>query len=473
MGGNMSSRNDILGLNKLYVDRVWLKAYPEFFAHLRLGDNWHTYQRYREEGIFQQMTDNFFRVYRTINGLKIAFKKDIEVSSVEDLKQLLRFGEKEEGSFEDFRFLSDGIIEVGKLKLAKSQILSSRWVEYTRVDERKGTVQREKMFFMELAPWMRIGVKPFVSGFIPPMIRFFLNGIIYAKEGVKFNSSGYEFHNENWIDPYNPDFNFALFMGMQEYFLKFIKENIPRIARDMWVAFFDREEDLEVKVTQVELSHDSYIEKMRLVNALRLIAGSHKTMKYDVTQRKEEIFETWGNDIGIKYYVTVKRGLQLKAYSKAIHKASGKILNRFEITLGLNKSIYEIEDRFFDQKIVELVKGIVQRVNMGLADTKTIEEIRAVLRQFVKAKKPEYKPLHEAFLLDLFIHGQVKGKGIYREIARIYAKHGLIEIQGRGRNSVYVLKPEFLQFHENLKKVFGEIPSKLLAVAEHPQRLPQ
>jgi len=469
----MTEEINTISLNKLYVDRVWIKAYPEFFAHLRLGDNWHTYKRYREEGIFQQMTDNFFRVYRTINGLKIAFKKDIEVSGIEDLKQLLRFGEKEEGSFEEFSFSSDGIVEVGKLKLTKSQILSSRWVEYTRVDEKKGTVQREKMFFMEMTPWMRIGVKPFVSGYTPPMIRFFLNGIMYAKEGVKFDSTGYEFHNENWIDPYNPSFNFDLFMGMQEYFLKFIKENIPNTARRLWIDFFGREEELEVKVTQVELSHDSYIEKMRLVNALRLIAGRHKTMKYDVNPRKEEIFETWGNDIGVKYYVTVKRGLQLKAYSKAIHKASGKILNRFEITLGLNKSIYEIGDNFFDQKTVELVKGIVQRVNMGLADTKTIEEIRTVLRQFVKAKKPEYRPLHEAFLLDLFIHGQIKGKGIYREIARIYAKHGLIEIQGRGKNSVYVLKPEFLQFHENLKRIFGDIPAKLLAVEQHPQRLPQ
>lgn len=469
----MTEEISTIPLNKIYVDRVWIKAYPEFFSHLRLGDNWEIYRRYREEGIFQQMTDSFFRVYRTINGLKIAFRKNQAVSSIEDLKELLRFGEKEEGSFERFSFLPNGFIQIGRLKLTKTQILSSRWVEYTRVDEKKGTIQREKMFFMEIAPWLRIGVKPFITGFVPPLLRFFMNGIIYAKEGVKFDSSGYEFHNENWVDPYNPSFNFDMFLGMQEYFLKFIKENIPRIARDLWVAFFDREEDLEVKVTQIELSHDSYIEKMRLVNALRLIAGSHKTIKYDIAQRKEDVFETWGNDIGVKYYVTVKRGLQLKAYSKAIHKTTGRILNRFEITLGLNKSIYEIEDRFFDPKTVECVRALIQRVNMGLADTKTIEEIRTVLKQFVKAKKPEYKPLHEAFLLDLFIHGQVKGKGIYREIARIYAKHGLIEIQGRGRNSVYVLKPEFLQFHENLKKVFGEIPSKLLAVEEHPQRLTQ
>jgi hypothetical protein len=459
-----------LGLNKLYVDRVWVKAYPGFFANLRLGDNWDIYRRYRKEGIFQDMTDSFFGVYRTINGLKIAFKKNVAVSSVDDLRQLLKFGEREEGSFKPFIFLPDGTIEVGRLKLTKTQILSSKWLEYTWIDEKKGTIEREKMFYMELTSWMRIGVKPFVSGFTPPMVRFFLNGILFAKEGVKFDTSGYEFHSENWIDPYN-GYDFEGFMRMQEYFLEFVRQNIPRIARDLWVAFFNREEDLEVKVTQVELSHDSYIEKMRLVNALRLIAGSHKTLKYDVIQNKEDMTASWGNDIGVKYYVTVRRGLQLKAYSKAIHKASGKILNRFEITLNMNKSIYDMENDFFDRKTIETVKQIVQRVNTGLADTKTIEEIRAVLRQFVKAKKPEYKPLHEAFLLDLFIHGQVKGKGVYRELARLYAKHGIIEIQGRGRNSVYVLKPEFLQFHENLKKVFGDIPSKLLAVAEHPQRL--
>jgi hypothetical protein len=456
----MSSRNDIIDLNKLYVDRVWVKAYPEFFKDLR--NNWDIYRRYRKEGIFQDMTDSFFRVYRTINGLKIAFRKNQAVSSVDDLRQLLKFGEREEESFERFLYFPDGTIEVGRLKLTKEQILSSELKTYTRVvDEKKGKIAKEEVFYIVLSPWLRIAVKPFLSGFYPHMIRFFLNGIIFAKEGVKFDSSPYEFHSENWIDPYGYDFEG--FMRMQEYFLKFVRENIPKMARDLWMGFFGREEDLEVKVTQVELAYDSYIEKMRLVNALRLIAGSHKTLKYDVAQRKEDMVASWGNDIGIKYYVTVKRGLQLKAYSKAIHKVSGKILNRFEITLGLNRSIFEMGEKdFFSQRVIGDVKKMVQKVNIGLADTETIEEIKKVLRQFVKAKKPEYRPLYEAFLLDLFIHGQVKGKGMYRKIAQIYAREGLIEIQGRGRNSVYVLKPEFLLFHENLKKIFGDIPCKLL-----------
>ena len=61
-GGNMTEEINTISLNKLYVDRVWIKAYPEFFAHLRLGDNWHTYERYREEGIFQQMRCNSERI---------------------------------------------------------------------------------------------------------------------------------------------------------------------------------------------------------------------------------------------------------------------------------------------------------------------------------------------------------------------------------------------------------------------------
>jgi hypothetical protein len=460
----------VIPLEKLYVDRVWVKVYPVFFVSLRLGDNWEVFKRYMEEGVFREMTESFFRVYRTINGLRIAFRKDVAVAGVEDLRQLLKFGEREEESFEPFMFYPDGSIGVGRLRLRREQIESARWLVYTRVDERRGRVVREKMFYMELSPWLRLGVKPFLSGFTPPMLRFFLNGIVFAKEVVRFDSAGYESFTENWIDPYS-GYDFESFMRGQAQFLEYLRKSVPEMARRLWVAFFGRDEDLAVKVTQVELAHDSYIEKLRLVNALRLIAGRHKTLKYDA-EPVREMEVSWGNDIGLKYYVTVKRGFQLKVYTKAVHKATGRALNRFEATLRLNRLVSEMGEKgFFPPKVIEEVKETVRRVNVGLADERVLEEVRAVLRQFVKAKKPEYRALHEAFLFDLFIHGQVKGKGVYRELARLYAKHGLIEIRGRGRNSVYVLKPEFLHFHENLKRLFGEVPAKLLATAEHPQRL--
>jgi hypothetical protein len=456
-------------LEKLYVDRVWVKAYPEFFANLRLGDNWEKFKSYKREGIFQDMTESFFRVYRTVNGLRIAFKRGVPVSSVEDLRQLLRYGEREESSFEPFTFYPDGTVAIGRLKLRREQIESARWVEYTRVDERKGVIVREKMFYMELGPWMRIGVKPFLSGFVPPMIRFFLNGIVFAKQVVAFDGSGYESYTENWVDPYS-GFDFEAFLRVQDHFLAFVRKNVPRLARELWLAFFGRDEELEVKVTQVELAHDSYVEKMRLVNALRLVAGRRKTLKFEADTAN--MAASWGNDAGVKYYVTVRRGFQLKAYTKAVHKSSGQALNRFEITLSLNESLRETKDEgFIPARLWEEVAETVRRVNVGLADEKTLEEVRAVLAQFVRCRRPEYRALHEAFLLDLFIHGQIKGKGVYRELARLYAKHGLIEIRGRGRNSVYVLKPEFLQFHENLRKLFGDIPVKLLAMPTHPQRL--
>jgi hypothetical protein len=466
----MSRVVDAIPIDKLYVDRVWVKAYPVFFAYLRYGENWAKFRSYMEEGVFKDMTEHFFRIYRTINGLRIAFRRGVGVTSVEDLRQLLRYGEREESSFEPFVFYPDGSIGVGRLKLTRRQVESSRWVEYTRVDERKGVVVREKMFYMEWSPWLRIAVKPFLSGFTPPMIRFFLNGIIFAKEVVGFNASEYEFHTENWVDPYASGFDFESFMRVQGHFLGYVRKNIPKLARDLWVAFFGRDEDLEVKVTQVELAHDCYVEKLKLVNALRLVAGRHKTLKYDAAQRKEDVFATWGSDVGLKYYVTVRRGFQLKVYTKAVHKATGRALNRFEMTLALNRSLSKTEEEgFMPPKVWGEVVETVKRVNMGLVDEKTIEEIRAVLRQFVRCRKPEYRALHEAFLLDLFIHGQVKGKGVYRELARIYARRGLIEIKGKGRNSVYVLKPEFLHFHENLKRLFGEIPVRLLVSAQNPQ----
>jgi len=465
----MSSENDILGLNKLYVDRVWIKAYPAFYANPHLPDFREKLREYMgndiEEGIFKQMTDNFFKVYRTMTALKIAFRKNKEVKDYEDLRELLRYGKTETGSFAEFEFIPlEGKIKVGRFILTKEQILSSRWIMYPRVE--KDRVIYEKVFFMRIRPWLSISVKPFVSGFAPPMIRCFLNGIVFVKTelGMNFDTSNYEFNTENWIDPYNEKFSFEKFMDGQKRFIQVLKEIMPRTVKNLWIGFFDRDEDLAIKVTQVELSHDSYIERMRLMNAVRLLPGKSKTMKYDVSG---EQYVSEGNDIGMKYYVTIRKGLQVKVYSKAYNKMLGKILNRFEITQNLNKPLYEFEEKdLFNDN----VKEIVIRVNAGLSDNKTIEEIRKMLSPFLRVKKPEYKSLHETFLLDLFIHGQIKGNGVYREFARTYAKYGLVEIKGRGRNSVYTLKPEYMFLHEKIRKIFGDIPVKLFATEEHPQR---
>jgi hypothetical protein len=189
-------------------------------------------------------------------------------------------------------------------------------------------------------------------------------------------------------------------------------------------------------------------------------------MKFDTSG---EQYTSEGNDIGMKYYITIRKGLQVKVYSKAYHKASGKILNRFEITQNLKKPIYELEEK---DLFSNTVRELVIRVNSGLTDNKTIEEIRKMISPFVKAKKPEYRSLHETFLLDIFIHGQIKGRGVYRELARTYSRHGIIEVIGRGRNSVYALKPEYMFIHEKIREVFGDIPTKLFATKEHPQRIP-
>ena len=465
----MTEEINTISLNKLYVDRVWIKAYPAFYANPHLPDFREKLREYMgndiEEGIFKQMTDNFFKVYRTIDGLKIAFKKNIEVKDYEDLRELRRYGKTETGSFAEFEFIPlEGKIKVGRFILTKEQILSSRWIMYPRVE--KDRVIYEKVFFMRIRPWLSISVKPFVSGFAPPMIRCFLNGIVFVKTelGMNFDTSNYEFHTENWIDPYNEKFSFEKFMDGQKRFIQVLKEIMPRTVKNLWIGFFDRDEDLAIKVTQVELSHDSYIERMRLMNAVRLLPGKSKTMKYDVSG---EQYVSEGNDIGMKYYVTIRKGLQVKVYSKAYNKMLGKILNRFEITQNLNKPLYEFEEKdLFNDN----VKEIVIRVNAGLSDNKTIEEIRKMLSPFLRVKKPEYKSLHETFLLDLFIHGQIKGNGVYREFARTYAKYGLVEIKGRGRNSVYTLKPEYMFLHEKIRKIFGDIPVKLFATEEHPQR---
>ena len=467
----MSGEINAIPLDKLYVDRVWIKVYPEFYSNPHSPDFKEKLRDYMgsdlEDGVFKQMTENFFKVYRTINALKIAFRKNIEVKDHEDLRELLRYGKKETGSFAEFELRPlENKVRVGRLYFTKEQILSSRWIMYPRID--RDRVVYEKVFFMRINPWLSVSVKPFVSGFTPPMIRCFLNGIVFVKTelGLKFDTSNYEYHTENWINPYSESFNFEKFMEGQGIFFRVLREIIPRTIKHWWIGFFDRDEDLTIKVTQVELSHDSYIEKLRLINAVRLLPGKSKTMKFDTSG---EQYTSEGNDIGMKYYITIRKGLQVKVYSKAYHKASGKILNRFEITQNLKKPIYELEEK---DLFSNTVRELVIRVNSGLTDNKTIEEIRKMISPFVKAKKPEYRSLHETFLLDLFIHGQIKGRGVYRELARTYSRHGIIEVIGRGRNSVYALKPEYMFIHEKIREVFGDIPTKLFATKEHPQRIP-
>jgi hypothetical protein len=299
-------------------------------------------------------------------------------------------------------------------------------------------------------------VKPYLERFIPPMIRVFLNGIEYAKTRVGFDYSDYEYSNTNFVDSYREGFDFNGFLLVNRSIADYIERELPKEINRLWRVFFGREEKLQIKVTQVEICHDSYIDKVRLLNAVRVLAGRTKTLKYDIPVEKSGY--TWSNDIGVKYYVTVKKGLQVKVYSKAVNKQNSGVLNRLEITMRVNKTVNE-----FNLSSVYNVEtlNLISEINMALGDKSLLESVKKIISQFIPSKV-ENRELHEIFLLDILLHNQVKGSNAYRKVAEVYKRRGLIEIKARGRYSVYRLKPEYLVFHEKIRELLSGIPTQLI-----------
>lgn len=462
MGSSNGSLSSVFSLNNFYIDRVWVKAYPSFFSDLSDYDNYKRYKTYRETNTFKQMTDHFFSIYRTITCLKIGFRKGIEVDDVNKCNNLLRYGG---GDFASFSKVSGDLYAIENLELTKEQILESRLISY--FEKFGNSIRRVKVFYFPLNSFMRVEVKPYLERFTPPLIRVFINGIEYAKTKVDFDYSGYESFSTNWVDPYKSGFEFNSFLKANHSVVDFIVNDLPFIVEDLWSKLFGFWEDLTIKVTQVELCHDSYVDKLRLLNSLRFLEGSSKTVKYDVS---DQSFVSWGSGFGLKYYVTMKKGFQVKTYSKAVNKINGRVLNRLEFTFNVNKNIKDLSVKtiFNDE-----VRDILMRINMMLNDESLIKKVEELINPFISANEVNVE-LHKVFLLDLFIHGEVKGSSTYRGIAKVYKEKGLIDVSGRGRNSVYVLKPEYMFICEKIRKILEGIPLELLDLQKpSPQPSPQ
>jgi len=304
-------------------------------------------------------------------------------------------------------------------------------------------------------------VKPYLEKFTPPMLRFFINAIEYAKTKINFDYSNYEYSNTNFVDPYEIGFDFEKFLEVNRSIVDYIKRDLPQEISRLWRAFFGREEKLVVKVTQVEICHDCYLDKLKMLNAVRVLAGRTKTLKYDIPTRDSGY--TWSNDLGVKYYVTVKKGLQVKVYSKAVNKLRNMVLNRLEFTVRVNQQASQFNTSSFYMDIFNAVSDI----NLALADKSIVEEIKRIVSQFIPSRV-ENRELHEIFLLDLLLHGQVRGSHTYRKVAEVYKRRGLIEVKARGRYSVYRLKPEYLFLHEKIRELLSGLPTELLHLTPKP-----
>ena len=441
----MSEEQDFFLLRNFYFDRIWLKAYPAFFSNLRVKENFDTYREYRRDRVFEEMTESAFCLYRTLDCIRRARARGIDLERLDPdmCGDIRRYGEKNFYAFS----VEDSTVEVitssGKYAFTLDQIDSLKLLTYTAIVRDRPVYM--KAIYMRVSPYLSISIKPYLEGFVPPLLRVFYNPLIRAKQEMGIDSGGYVYQHENFIDPYATDF--PKFRELNHR-LAFDRSLIDFVNSE-WEKWFGRREKLRIKVTQVELAFDSTFSKMDIVNAFKFIGGKTKTLKSSVSEGVESEY-TW-TDIGIKYYVTVKRGFQVKTYTKAYSQE--RVLNRIEFTFSVGEDLQFLESRniFVREDLIEVFRILAKT----LKSEGNIENIIEILRPFAHCK--ENCDLHYAFLFDLFVTGQIKGSDAYRELARIYKRYGLIKVRGRGRNSVYVLNEDLKPFAEKLRKVLGLI----------------
>ena len=434
-------------LSRFYFDRVWVKAYPVFFSNLREPRNYDVYVHYRDSGVFEDMTDSAFRLYRTLRLIRDGLARGYSVDDIpRHVDELARYGERD-----FYEFYSNGeevVIHVAdrKYHLKLSQVKTVRFVEYTKVINDR--VYFEKAIYMELAPYLRIIVKPYLSGFVPPMIRLLYNPLIRVKVKLGLGDFGYEHVHDNFIDPEQVDL--GKFIELNHRYA-FDRELADR-ARMLWRMWFNRDEDLRIKVTQVELSYDSKIPKIKLAYAFHFLGGRAKTIKNSVDSGAY-----YWDEAGLKYYITIRKGLQLKAYTKAW--SSQGVLNRVEFTVNINEDLDSVDAGSVIRRS-DLAEAYLT-LKKALLDESGAERIRELIRPLIDCRSDCDR--HYAFWLDLLISGQVKGSRYYRHIVEVYRRKGLIKVSGRGRNSVYVLDSSLIPLAEKLREAIG-VSFKELAI---------
>ena len=432
-----------LDLNKFYFDRIWLKAYPAFFADLRNPLSWETFKEYRDNGVFEKWTDSVFRLYRTLDLIRRARREGVDIKDAYAYRnELRRYGEDD---YYEFEVVDEGHVRVKAcrdVKVSLASIDSVRFVAYyVVVGDRP---RYEKAVYFEYAPWLRVMIKPFLEGFVPPMIRLFYNPLIRAKRQLGLGDFGLEAQHENYVDPSAQGFDEFLKLNHAYAF----DGELEKIASSLWRVWFCDDVDLVVKVSQVEFSFDSELPKLELAKAFHVVGGKSKTIKHSV----DGVKYSW-TEGGLKYYITVKNGVQVKLYTKAWSKA--KTLNRIEYTVRVNKPLEGVSA----EEIKKTVADVHMQITKVLMDKELRAKLEEILRPIVRCRRN--CDAHYAFWLDLLTAGQVKGSSYYRHVVETYKRLGLVKVKGRGRNSVYTLNENLLAVAENVRQFFGVSFSEL------------
>jgi len=457
-------------LNQFLFDRVWLKAYPAFFVDLRINpESRRRFYEYRDSGAFEAWTEYAFRLYRTLNCVKIALRRGYDVADLRprQCSEVLRYGES--GNVWDFEVDMDSrevVVDINgdKYRWGLDVVQGVQLVQYAVVV--RGRLKYDKMIYVPYKPWLKVGVRPYYADFTPHLIRLFYNPTLRVKEelGIKAGDEWFAWH-ENWIP------------------LEAITEDVIRrnheLAFDLWLRDFAVEEwrkwflelvDLVVRVSHVEINRDVTVPKEHLIWAMHGVGGVSKTLKSGGVTKVSYL----PTDAGIKYYVTVDRLRQVKVYTKAVNLKSGVVLNRLEFTVGLrgmeaNLGFVKPMDVFkrVYEPYMEVVK-MLSNVN-GIAS-----EVKETLRPFVRCRRN--CELHYSFLVDVILAGCIKGSKAFRHVVEVYKASGLVKVKGRGRNARVCLNDSYLMFtqlRERILSILGiaieELKLSRIEVREEPE----
>jgi len=430
-------------LKSFYFDRIWLKAYPYPFTNLRIKEFYDVYREYRVKGVFREMTEKAFRLYRSLDCIRRGLDRGLkpEELSPDKCKEIRRYGVHD---YSDFFYMDNGFEVLcgdGRFRtFSIDQIRSLKLLAYVVIVRDKP--RYEKAIYIEYYSWLRVMVKPFLEGFMPPMVRVFYNPLIRSKQELGIGDNGFQAQHENFIDPSVE--GFERFLELNHRYA-FDRDFLKGFIHEEWNKWFGVDIPLTIKVTQVELSYDSRIPKMDIISAFHFLGARSKTIKYSLESNKY----TW-TDAGLKYYLTIKKGFQVKTYTKA-WRGSGDsydVLNRIEFTMNVNQLLdYVSADYVFsDRTLLEVYRTL----KISMLNEDAVQRIKELLKPFIRCETRCED--HYAFWFDLLISGQIRGSTYYRDIAKVYKKHGMIKVKGRGRNSVYTINENFLDLAKEIRK---------------------
>jgi len=463
-------------------DRVWYIVYPYPYSLSPRKENEKT-TRYvwiktlYEKGFFNKWSDNAWKLYRTLKCIQLGLKRlDIEDITPERCRELKRYGKHEIFSFyyndsSDLfciQFTSmdnEGITKfiVRERCFDREQIMSLR--SYQVIDNETNTLY--KLIIYRVNPWTTVVLRPhLVNIHKPHFIRILVNNIVRSKYelGLIDLDNNFVFQHNNFVDPMMLGDRYKNFVELNHK-LTFDYNEIKEIANELLETWFGPEYnvvDWVISLSSLELSYDSYESKEKLISYGYYTEASVKVSRAEIPRGRKKIEnEYFFDDIALKLLITINKGrnhLQLKIYTKAFNKNSGKELNRLEYSIGVHKRLdkLKIEDILYREDLVKIHETIMKLSRMD--SNEFLEKVKNMVSVFTnECKNYEFYNRCINFWIDMIIAGgELKGSEYYRDVAKLFKEKNMIKIKGRGRNSWYIVSNEYYSVVKEFNKIIEE-----------------